>query len=102
LLNALSGELSQEKLEWLSKQFDALAQDRADALSFFVLHNVCQRLACAMEGESVSIDRFVELTAGIADKIETILRELEKGSSDLSNWDGLIHLLFRNLALYQA
>jgi hypothetical protein len=44
LLNALSGGLSQEKLESLSSEFNSLAQDRAETLVFFVLQNVCQRL----------------------------------------------------------
>ena len=39
LLNALSGELSQEKLERLSREFNALPQDRADTLRFFVLQH---------------------------------------------------------------
>ena len=37
LLNVLSGELSEEKLESLSGEFDALAQDRAETPVFFVL-----------------------------------------------------------------
>jgi hypothetical protein len=32
LLDALSGDLSQEKLESLSKEFDSLAQDRPESL----------------------------------------------------------------------
>ena len=66
LLSALSGGLSQEKLELLGREFNSLAQDRAETLVFFVLQNVCQRLASALEGEAVSVERFQALTAGIA------------------------------------
>jgi len=55
LLSTLSGELSQQKLESLSGEFDSLAQDPAETLVFFVLHNVCQRLASALEGEAASV-----------------------------------------------
>ena len=67
LLSALSGGLSQEKLELLSREFNSLAQDRAETLVFFVLQNVCLRLVSALEGEAVSVERFQELTGGIAD-----------------------------------
>src|SRR5438046_9886455 len=80
LLNALSGELSQEKLESLSSEFNSLAQDRAETLVFFVLQNVCQRLASALEGEAVSVERFEGLSAGIADQIADILRDLDRKS----------------------
>jgi hypothetical protein len=81
LLNALSGELSQEKLESLGREFEALAQDRAETLLFFVFQNVCQRLAAALEGEAVSVERFEELTVGIADQIADILRDLQQGNA---------------------
>lgn len=66
LLEALKGDLSQEKLESLSKELNSLAQDRAETLVFFVLQNVCQRLASALEGEAVLVERLEELTNGIA------------------------------------
>ena len=97
LLNTLSGELSQEKLESLSREFNALAQDRAETLVFFVLQNVCQRLASALEGEAVSVERFEELTAGIAD----ILRDLEQGNAGIAKLEPLVTTLFRNLGLFR-
>jgi hypothetical protein len=93
LLNALSGELSQEKLESLSREFEALAQDRAETLLFFVLQNVCQRLAAALEGEAVSVERFKELTVGIADQIADILRDLQQGNSGIPKLDPLVTTL---------
>ena len=101
LLNALSGELSQEKLESLSREFEALAQDRAETLLFFVLQNVCQRLAAALEGEAVSVERFEELTAGIADQIADILRDLQQGNSGIAKLEPLVTTLFRNLGLFR-
>lgn len=101
LLNALSGELSQEKLESLSREFEALAQDRAETLLFFVLQNVCQRLAAALEGEAVSVERFEELTVGIADQIANILRDLQRGNSGIPKLDPLVTTLFRNLGLFR-
>ena len=101
LLNALSGELSQEKLESLSREFDALAQDRAEALSFFVLQNVCQRLVSALEGEAVSVERFEELTSGIAEQIADVLRDVQQGNRDVAKLDRLVVTLFRNLGLYR-
>jgi len=102
LLNALSRELSQEKLESLTAEFRALAQDRAETLFFFVLQNVCQRLASALEGEAVSVDRFNELTSGIAEQIAEILRDLQEGTRDVAKLDHLVAILFRNLGLYRA
>src|SRR5439155_19123799 len=102
LLNALSGELSQEKLESLSKEFNALAQDPAEPLIFFVLQNVCQRLASALEGEAVSVDRFEELTAGIADQIADILRDVQQGNADVGKLEALVTTLFRNLGLFRG
>src|SRR5438094_10291933 len=81
LLNALSGELSQAKLESLSSEFNSLAQDRAEPLVFFVLQDVCQPVASALEAEAVAVDRFEELTAGIADQIADILSDLRQGKA---------------------
>ena len=101
LLNALSGELSQEKLESLGREFNSLAQDRAEPLVFSVLQNVCQRLASALEGEAVSVDRFEELTAGIADQIADILRDLQQGNAVIAKLEPLVTTLFRNLGLFR-
>lgn len=83
LLDALAGALSQEKLETISREFHSLAQDRAETLIFFVLENVCRNLASALEGEAVSVDRFNELTAGIADQIGAVLRDLQQHNGSL-------------------
>jgi hypothetical protein len=101
LLSALSGELSQEKLELLSREFNSLAQDRAETLVFFVLQNVCQRLASALEGEAVSVDRFEELTAGITDQTVDILRDLQQGNAAIGKLEPLVVTLFRNLGLFR-
>ena len=101
LLSALSGGLSQEKLELLSREFNSLAQDRAETLVFFVLQNVCQRLASALEGEAVSVERFQELTAGIADQIANILRDVQQGNADVAKLEALVVMLFRNLGLFR-
>jgi hypothetical protein len=100
-LSALSGALSQEKLELLSREFNSLAQDRAETLVFFVLHNVCQRLAAALDGEAVSVERFQELTAGIADQIGDILRGVQQGKADVAKLEALVVTLFRNLGLFR-
>ncbi len=101
LLDALSGGLSQEKLESLGREFNSLAQDRAEPLVFFVLQNVCQRLASALEGEAVSVDRFEELTAGIAHQIADILRHLQQGKAAIAKLEPLVVTLFRNLGLFR-
>jgi hypothetical protein len=100
LLRALSGELSQERLEWFAKEFEALAQDLPQTLAFFVLQHACQRLASALEGEAVSVERFHELTAGIADQIADILRDLQQGNAGVAKLEPLVTTLFRNLGLY--
>jgi hypothetical protein len=102
LLKVLSGELSQEKFESLAREFNALAQDRPETLVFFVLEHVCLRLATALEGEAVSIERFRELTAGIADQITDVLRNVEKGQNAVDKLEPLVGSLFRNLGLYRA
>ena len=101
LLSALSGGLSQEKLELLSREFNSLAQDRAETLVFFVLQNVCQRLASALEGEAVSVERFQELTAGIADQIANILRDVQQGNAAIGKLEPLVITLFQNLGLFR-
>jgi hypothetical protein len=100
LLDVLSGALSQDRLELLAKEFEALAQDRRQTLAFFVLQHVCQRLASALEGEAVSIERFHDLTAGIADQIADILRDLQQGNAGVAKLEALVTTLFRNLGLY--
>jgi len=102
LLNALSGELSQEELESLGREFNSLAQDRSESSIFFVLQNVCQRLVSALEGEAVSVERFKELTAGIGEQITEILRDLQSGNRDLAKLDHLVATLFHNLGLYRG
>jgi|SRR5438132_10644363 len=102
LVDALSGELNQQKLESLSHEFNSLAQDRAETLIFFVLHNVCLRLSSALEGEGVLFDRFRELTAGIPDQIRDILRDVQQGNACFDKLERLVGTLFRNLGLYRG
>jgi hypothetical protein len=102
LLETLSGGLSQEKLESLTREFNLLAQDRAETLVFFVLQNVCQRLASALEGEAVSVERFEELTAGIAEQMADVLRDLQQGNRDIAKLELLVTSLLRNLGLYRS
>jgi hypothetical protein len=101
LLRILSGELSQEKLESLGREFDALAQDRSETLVFFVLQNVCQRLASALESEAVSLERFQELTADISKEIEDVLHDVQRDESALDSLEQLVTTLFRNLGVYR-
>jgi hypothetical protein len=101
LLEVLSGDLSQERLELLAREFESLAQDRSQTLVFFVLQHVCQRLAAALEGEAVSIERFQDLIAGVADQIADILRDLHQGNVSVEKLERLVILLYRNLGLYR-
>lgn len=101
LLDALHGELSQEKLESLTSEFNSLAQDRAETLVFFVLQKVCERLASALEGEGISAERFEELTAGIADQVADILRDVQQGNVAVAKLEPLVVTLFRNLGLFR-
>jgi hypothetical protein len=100
LLDVLSGDLSQDRLEFLAKELEGLAQDRRQTLAFFVLQHVCQRLASALEGEAVSLERFEELTAGIAEQIADVLRDVEQGNTDVAKLELLVGSLVRNLGLY--
>ena len=102
LFEALEAELSQVRLEWLAKEFEALAQDRPQTLVFFVLQHVCQRLVSALEGEAVSVDRHRELTAGIADQIREILRQVQQGNLAMEKLNRLVILMYQNLGLYRG
>ena len=102
LLDLLPGDLSQDKLDTLSREFDALAQDSAEVLPFFTLHHVCRRLSAAMDGEAVSVARFDELTAGIAEQIAAILETLEQGKPVSADLETLVATLFQNLALFRS
>ena len=66
-----------------------------------MLQNVCQRLASALDGEAVSVDRFEELTVGIADEIADILRDLRQGKAAIGKLEPLVITLFRNLSLFR-
>jgi hypothetical protein len=100
LLDLLSGDLSQAKLDTLSREFDALAQDSAEVLPFFVFHHVCRRVSAAMEGEAVTLAKLHELTAGIAAQIASILETLERGKLVDAALEKLVATLFQNLALF--
>ncbi|MEO5717318.1 MAG: hypothetical protein ABIR29_01965 [Chthoniobacterales bacterium] len=101
LLNSLSEELSQQRLEHLAREFNALAQDRSETLVFFVLTNICQRLASALEGEAVTVDRFGEFTADISQQFRDVLGDIQTHQSVNSNLERLVATLFRNLGLYR-
>ena len=60
-----------------------------------------RNLASALEGEAVSLERFRELTRGIADDIEHVLRAVQEGTQDIEKLQSLVSSLFRNLALYR-
>lgn len=100
LLELTKGQLHQEKLELLSREFWALAQDRAETLTFFTLQNVCQRLASTLDGEAVPLERFDELTAGIGEQISDILEHLHDGV-DADRLERLVATLVLNLGLYR-
>ena len=102
LLDLLPGDLSQDKLDKLSREFDTLAQDSAEVLPFFVLHQVCRRLSAAMEDEAVSISRFRELTVGIVEQIALILKTLEQRRPVETELEKLVATLFQNLALFHS
>ena len=102
LLDLLPGDLSQSKLDALSHGFDALTQDSAEVLPFFVLHHVCRRLSAVMESEAVTISRFHELTDGIAEQIALILQTLEQGKAVDAALERLVGTLFQNLALFRS
>ena len=102
LLDLLPGDLSQAKLDTLSREFDSLAQDSAEVLPFFVLHHVCRRLSAAMDGEAVSISRFHELTTGIAEQIAALLETLDQGNPVNAAPEKLVGTLFQNLARFRS
>jgi hypothetical protein len=58
-------------------------------------------LASALEGEAVSVERFQELTAGIADQIANILRDVQQRNAGVSKLELLVTTLFQNLALFR-
>lgn len=102
LLERLRGPLSLEKLEWLAREFEGLAQDRRDTLPFFVLQNVSQRLASALEGEAVDHTRFEALTAGMADGFRDIVLGIQQRRMVTGELEQLVVTLFQNLGLYRA
>ena len=102
LLDLLAGGLHQASLDTLSREFDALTQDSAEVLPFFVLYHVCRRLSAAMDGEAVTVSRFHELTAGIAEQIAAILESLQHVKPVEVALEKLVGTLFQNLALFRA
>ena len=102
LPDLLHGDLSQDKLDTFSREFDALTQDSAEVLPFFVLHHVCRRLSGAMDGDAVAISRFHELTAGIVEQIAWTLETLEQGKPVDAALEKLVGTLFQTLALFRS
>lgn len=96
LLELLRGPLSLDKLDSLTREFEALAQDRAHTLVFFVLQNVSQRLASVLEGEAVNHARFEELTAGMADGLREIVVGLQQGRAVTPELQSLVVNMFEN------
>ena len=80
-----------------------VAQDRPVSLVFFVLHHVCRRLVSAMDGEAVSVGRFGELTADLAELMAAVLGRVERGERvGEGELDVVVGTLFRNLALFRS
>jgi len=102
LFERLSGPVSLEMFESLTKDFDGLAQDRAETLAFFVMQNVCQRLASALEGEAADYSRFEELTSGIADGLRDIILGIRQDRIVTSELEQLVVKLIQNLGQYRA
>ncbi len=102
LLELLSGPLSLEKLETLTREFQELAQDRAETSAFFVLQHVAQRLTSELDDEAVDSDRFQELTAGIAEAMRSVLADLQEDRAVIRKLDNLVSVLFRNLGMYRS
>ncbi len=102
LLELLDGQLSLHKLDSLSREFAALAQDRGDTLVFFVLQHVSHRLASELEGEAVDVSRFEDLTAGIVAGFRAILLGLQRGRPVTAELERLVVTLYQNLGLYGA
>jgi hypothetical protein len=100
LLSALSGKHNQRKLKSLGREFNSRVHDRTESAVFFVLQNVFDRLANALEGEAVSVERFEKLTAGIANQIADIPSSVQQGNRNIATLDRLVATLFRNLRLY--
>ena len=92
----LPGDLSQAKLDTLSREFDSRAQDSAAVRPFFVLHHAGRRLSAALEGEAVPLARFHELTAGLAEEIALILGMVEQAKPVDTGLEKLVVALFRS------
>ena len=58
-------------------------------------------MASALEGEGISAERFEELTAGIADQIADILRDVQQGNAGVAKLEPLVVTLFKNLGLFR-
>jgi hypothetical protein len=102
LLDLLDGDLNVAKLEKLTREFQGLAQDRAESSALFVLHSVAYRLACELNDEAVEHSRFQEITADISEKMAGVLTGLQQGRSVVAELDALVSTLFRNVGLYRS
>ena len=103
LRESLNGELYQDKLELLAREFGALCQDNAEVVVFFVLQNVCNRIVDVLEGEAVSLDRFNDLTSDIAAQMASILLRIEQNKEvSVASLDSLVGTLFRNIELFRS
>jgi hypothetical protein len=105
LRRLLKGELSQDRLEELSKSFDSLYQDGGSRiLPFFVLHEVCSRLAVVMERNApMAPDDIAELTKGIGEQIDDILGNIERGAQvSFEKLESLVSTLLKNRALHDG
>jgi hypothetical protein len=102
LLELLSGPLSVEKLEKLTRGFQDLAQDRAETSTLFVLQTLAEHLASELAGEAVEYVRFQDLTSEIPERMTRVLAAVEEGRSVTEELDGLVGTFYRNLGLYRS
>ena len=82
------------------QECSALAQDSPHVLVFFTLKNVFREMAEALESEAVELPRFQELTAGIAQKADSLFQKIVLGTPiEPADMEDLVrtHIVNRNL-----
>lgn len=92
--------LHADNLDKMVQECSALSQDSPYVLIFFTLKNVFREMAEALESDVVEVTRFQELTAGIAQKVDSLLQKLLVGTPvEPADVEELVrtHIVNRNL-----
>lgn len=103
LRELIAAGLHQGNLDEIVADCNALSQDTSHVLSFFVLKKLFAEISAALEGEAVTLERFKDLTFGVAEAAILILDKIENGTQvEVGDLESLVSSHIRNLNVFRS